>query len=135
MISTIEFKKCMANTGFLSVVIGKLHHGKKPCSIILLEFDKGLEIGFYCTILSFSLTVCLWVEAHRESLLNAKEIAWWWPKLWGEKRSPVGNNQVWETVMPHHYVDNDFCKAQGINGDFDWLVINYIYKPIDSDED
>ena len=74
MISAIELKKCVANTGILSIVLGKLCHEKKPCSIILLEVDKGLGISFYCTILSPSLVICLRVEDSGESPLNAKEI-------------------------------------------------------------
>ena len=37
--------------------------------------------------------------------------------------------------MPHHYVDNDLCKAQGIDGNLDWLVINHLCESIDDDED
>ena len=75
MISAIELEKCMAGTGILGIVISKLRHEKKPCPIILLEIDKGLEIGFYCTILPLSLAVCLQVEGGGESPLDAKEIA------------------------------------------------------------
>ena len=74
MISAIELKKCVADTGILSIVVGKLRHEKKPCSVILFEIDKGSKIDFYCTILPFSLTIFLLVEGNRESLLNAKEI-------------------------------------------------------------
>ena len=37
--------------------------------------------------------------------------------------------------MPHHYIDNDFCKARGINGDLDWLVINHFCEPVDDNKD
>ena len=75
MISTIKFKKCVAGASILDVNVGELRHGKKSYLIILLEVDKGSKIGFYCTILPFGLTVCLWMEGDGESPLYAKEIA------------------------------------------------------------
>ena len=75
MISAIEFKRCVAGAGILGVVIGKLRHGKKLCPIILLEVDKGLEVGFHRVILPFSLTVHLWIEGGGESPFYAKKIA------------------------------------------------------------
>ena len=59
MISAIELEKYVANTGILGVIVGELRYGKKPCSIILLEVDKSLEIDFYYTILLLHLTVYL----------------------------------------------------------------------------
>ena len=64
----------MAGTGILGVIVGKLRYKKKPYLIILLEIDKGLEIGFHRTILPFRLAVYLRVEGGGESLLNAKKI-------------------------------------------------------------
>ena len=75
MISAIELKRCVAGAGILGIVVRKFCHGKKPCPIILLEVDKNLEVGFYCTILPFSLAVRLRVEGGGESLLDAEEIA------------------------------------------------------------
>ena len=37
--------------------------------------------------------------------------------------------------MPHYHIDNDLNKAQSINGDLDWLIINHFCKPIDNDKD
>ena len=65
----------MANASILGIIVGKLRYGKKPCPIILLEVDKGLEISFHRTILPLSLAVHLRVEGGREFSLNAKEIA------------------------------------------------------------
>ena len=75
MISAIELEKYMAGVGIFGDVVGKFRYKKKPYSIILLEIDKDSEVGFYCTILSFNLTVHLWMEGNRESLLDAKIIA------------------------------------------------------------
>ena len=75
MISAIELKRCVADTGILGVVVGKLRYKKKPCPIILLKVDKGLKVGFHCTILPFGLTIRLSVEGGGESLLDAKKIA------------------------------------------------------------
>ena len=37
--------------------------------------------------------------------------------------------------MPYHYIDNDLRKAQGIDNDLDWLVINHFCELIDNDKD
>ena len=64
----------MAGASIFGIIVSKLRHGKKPYPIILLEVDKGSKIGFYYTILSFGLTVCLWVEGGGDSPLNTEEI-------------------------------------------------------------
>ena len=64
----------MADASILGIIVGKLCYKKKPCPIILLKIDKNLEIGFYCTIVSLNLAICLWVEGGRKSLLDAEEI-------------------------------------------------------------
>ena len=74
MISIVELEERMTNASILGIIISKLHHGKKPCSIILLEIDKNLKISFYCAILLFGLIVCLWMEIGRKSSLNTKKI-------------------------------------------------------------
>ena len=75
MISTIELKKYVASAGILGIDIDKLYYEKKLYPIILLEVDKGLEIGFYYIILPFDLVVCLWVKENGKFPLNVKEIA------------------------------------------------------------
>ena len=75
MISAIELEKCVAGAGILGIVVSELCHGKKPCPIILLEVDKGLEVGFHRTILSLSLAIRLRMEGGGESSLDAEEIA------------------------------------------------------------
>ena len=74
MISAIKLKKCVAAASIFSVVVSKFHHRKKSCPIILLEIDKGLEIGFHRIILPLCLAVRLRVESNGESPLNTKEI-------------------------------------------------------------
>ena len=37
--------------------------------------------------------------------------------------------------MPHHYVNDDLCKAQSIDSNFNWLVMNHLCKPVDNDKD
>ena len=59
MISAIKLKRYMANVGIFGIIIGKLCHKKKPCSIILLEVDKSLEVSFHCINLPLNLAVCL----------------------------------------------------------------------------
>ena len=74
MISAIELKKSVANVSIFGIIIGKLRHKKKLCPIILFEVDKDLKISFHCGILSFGLTIQLWVKGSRESLFDAKKI-------------------------------------------------------------
>ena len=49
----------MASASIFVVIIGKLHHKKKLCLVILLKTDKGSKISFYYTILLFGLTIYL----------------------------------------------------------------------------
>ena len=37
--------------------------------------------------------------------------------------------------MPYYYVDDDLSKAQGIDGDLDWLVMNHFFEPMDDNKD
>ena len=71
MIFAIELKKCVVGARVLGVIIGKLCYKKKPCPIILLEVNKGLEVDFFCTILPFSQSVYLGVKNNEEFLLDA----------------------------------------------------------------
>ena len=65
----------MASISIINVIINKLCHKKKLCLIILCKVDKGLKIDFYCTILLFGLTICLWIKDGEKFLLDIKEIA------------------------------------------------------------
>ena len=47
----------------------------------------------------------------------------------------VDDNRVWEAVMPYYYIDDDFCKARGINDDLSWLIMNHLCEPVDDDKD
>ena len=37
------------------------------------------------------------------------------------------------SIPPVYYIDDNLCKAWGVNGDLDWLVINHFYELIDDD--
>ena len=65
----------MADAGILGIIVSKLRHGKKPCLIILLKVDEGLEVGFYRTILPLNLVVCLRMKGDKKSPLDVEEIA------------------------------------------------------------
>ena len=43
--------------------------------IFLLEIDKGLEVGFHNTVITFNLAVNLWIEGSEKLVLNDKEVA------------------------------------------------------------
>ena len=36
--------------------------------------------------------------------------------------------------MLYYHIDNDLSKAWGVDSDFDWFVMNHLFKPIDDDE-
>ena len=57
MIFATELEKCIANIGIFGIIVGKLYYKKKSYPIILLKVDKGLEVSFYYTILSFCLAI------------------------------------------------------------------------------
>ena len=59
VIFAVELKRYMVGASIFGIIVGKFHHKKKLCPIILLKVVKNLEISFYCAILSFGLTVCL----------------------------------------------------------------------------
>ena len=65
----------MVGANILDIIIDKLCYEKKLYPIILFKVDKNLEIGFYYTILSLNIAVCLRLEGNKEFLLDAKEIA------------------------------------------------------------
>ena len=71
MISIVEFKKYVADTGILGIIVSKLRHRNKLCPIILFEVDKSSKIGFCHIILSFSLAGRLWIKDDRKFLLDA----------------------------------------------------------------
>ena len=43
--------------------------------MILLEVDKGLEIGFYSNVLPLSVAISFQIEGDRKSMLNLIEVA------------------------------------------------------------
>ena len=66
MEAAIQLKKGVANDDIFRIIIGKFSHWQEPCQVILLVVDKGLEVGFHSTVLSFCLTVRLGVESGRQ---------------------------------------------------------------------
>ena len=63
MISAVELKKRIASASILGIIVGKLCHGKEPCPIILFKVDESSEVGFYRTILFFSLAIHLRMQS------------------------------------------------------------------------
>ena len=70
VITTVEFKGCVAGARIFCIIVGKFSHWKEPSSIILLVIDKNPEIGLYCIVLPLSLAVSLGVEGGGKSLFN-----------------------------------------------------------------
>ena len=38
-------------------------------------------------------------------------------------------------MISHYYIDNDLCKAWGINNNLDWLIINNFCELVNNDKD
>ena len=38
-------------------------------------------------------------------------------------------------MVPYYYIDNDFCKAGGIDSELDWLIMYHLGKPVNDDKD
>lgn len=38
-------------------------------------------------------------------------------------------------MIPYYHTDNQFCKAKGINGDHDWLIIDHFCELVNNDAD
>ena len=64
----------MIDISILSIIISKFYYKNKLCPIILFKVNKSPKIGFYYTILSFSLTVCLWIKDSKKFLPNIQKI-------------------------------------------------------------
>ena len=63
MISIIGFERNMANICIFGIIVGKLRHRKKICSIILFKVDKKPKLGFHYTILTLGKAACLRFES------------------------------------------------------------------------
>ena len=37
--------------------------------------------------------------------------------------------------MLYYHIDDDFSKVCDVNSDFNWLVINHLYEPVNNNED
>lgn len=74
MVAIVEFKKSMSDTCILGIIIYKLRHWEESGLIILFPIYKCSKVRFYCTVLSCSLAVGLWIEGNGELSLNAKEV-------------------------------------------------------------
>ena len=74
MVAIIQLKKYIAGARILNIIIIELSHWQKPYLAILFKVDKGLEISFHCTILSFDLAVYLKIEGSWKPPFDAKEV-------------------------------------------------------------
>lgn len=64
----------MANACILGIIIGKFGYWQDFNSVVLLEIDKNLKVGFYFIILLLNLTVYLRMKGDIELVLNPEEI-------------------------------------------------------------
>ena len=70
MEAAVEFKRRVANTSILDIVICKLSHWQEVCLVILFPVHKSSEVCFHCTVLSLCLAIGLRMESHREYSLD-----------------------------------------------------------------
>ena len=62
MIFAVKFKRYIADTDILGIIISKLCYKKKLCTIILFKVDKSLKFGFYYTILPLNIVIDLRIK-------------------------------------------------------------------------
>ena len=79
------------------------------------------------------MAVSLWIGGSEKSMLDAKEVAKQWPEFQGKEKASIDDNWVQKTVVIYYHVYYDFCKLRCIDSDFDWFIIDHIYKPIKND--
>lgn len=65
----------MINTYIFDIIVCKLSHWQKFCSVILLKVYKSSKIGLYCTILAFYLKINLRIKYYKKLLFDAKEVS------------------------------------------------------------
>ena len=104
MLAIVKLKGCIASAGVFHIIIGKFSYWKEPCPVVLLEVHKNTEVSFYCAVLPLGLTINLRVEGYEKSSFDSEKVTKWWPKLQGEKWTPVDNNGVWKAVMSYYHV-------------------------------
>lgn len=94
MVAAVEFKWSMTGARVICIIIHKFGYWEESEPIILLIVHKSSKIGLHDTALLLYLAISLQIEGGWESLLDSKEIAEWWPKLWGENRATITHNWV-----------------------------------------
>ena len=70
MEAAIQHEGSIAGAGICRIIIGKFSYRQKLCPVILLVFNKDLQVGLHCTILRFNLAISLGVEGGKESSLD-----------------------------------------------------------------
>lgn len=62
MLAAVQLKWYVAGAYIFVIVINKLGHWQKPCSVILIKVSKGLKINLYGDVLPFCLSVNLEIK-------------------------------------------------------------------------
>lgn len=55
-------------------------------------------------------------------------------ELEAKNQSLVTNDKVGKIIILQQHIDNYFCKAWNINGNFNWLIMHYFYQAIEDDK-
>lgn len=67
----------MTSIGVFRIVVGKLIHWGKPSPVILLVIDNNTVVGFYNTVLPFSLAISPRMEGRWKPFFDPEEVAEW----------------------------------------------------------
>ena len=70
MVVAVEFKRRMASTSILGIVICKFSYWQEVCPVILFLIHKGPEVCLHCTVLSFGLAIGLKIKSCRKFSLD-----------------------------------------------------------------
>lgn len=75
MVSAAEFRKGVASTYILYIVICKFRYWQDPYLVILHSINKSIKIYFYYAVLLLIIVVCLQIKDYKELSLNVKKVA------------------------------------------------------------
>ena len=75
MVAAVEFKRHVAYTCILGIVVYKFSHWQEVYPVILSPVYKRSEVYLHYAILFFCLTIDLKMESNGEFFLNFQEVA------------------------------------------------------------
>ena len=74
MVAAVQLKGCVAGASVFRIIISEFSHRKESCLVVLLEGDKGTEVGFHRAVLPLDLAVSLRVEGCGKAPFDSEEV-------------------------------------------------------------